>query len=719
MLNDLLSISNFSWATGLAQISATIITFMILLRFGVPGLNRQQTRIAGLIWIFAVTAEYWIGGPFSFAFKGIDIDMSLPFYLFLNETHDSGLYSHSFNGGTDVGANMAFSGQYISFERFLLGNLPIWVANMVQKLLSVGIGVWGTYLVARRFGRVERELALGLAFLYPLSHHFMIHHSWFHGLGYSIIPIAAYLCVCRYGKRHYIMGAVLVSGVFAISSSQPLGGMAFFASLILAAVLTEKQVLSKIVVVIGIPGTFVLANWHESLYAKALIGPLTFRGSDHTFAENRMVDVVSRLTADLSLSIEVSIIMLIAFVLLGIRQPKRLLFPLITCALALWSGTIINQFPWQSFGIPQFAGVNFGYIAYSITFIGLLVVSIICGSFPVIPYRKLVVIAAFSIALGKFAWYKTVNIPEWLSSGGLPVLTENIKRFQNPAWVPEAPFRVVSIPYRLSPNMASVVGLDALDGVSNLILRSTAYFWTRGVLNVRPNLVNGGFMMIKPPNLDFKCCNFYNVLNYMDLDFLRIANVGYIISTLPLQGGGLVQVAGQVDGSVPPRNNIPIVQRLGAYAETLVKPSIPYVYAVGSHLPRVYEARDIVISPKSASVDQYLALIGKHAMSRKAVVREDTDTSSFTFSKSLRIKEFRLVRDGFDITVSSPNGGSILINAPFMPFWKAEANGSPTHIVPANMIQMLVKAPAGSKEIKLSYKRPRIKDKFSAYLNTD
>ena len=95
------------------------------------------------------------------------------------------------------------------------------------------------------------------------------------------------------------------------------------------------------------------------------------------------------------------------------------------------------------------------------------------------------------------------------------------------------------------------------------------------------------------------------------------------------------------------------------------------------------------------------------------------DSSSFTFSKSLRIKEFRLVRDGFDITVSSPNGGSILINAPFMPFWKATPNGNPTKIVPANMIQMLVKAPVGSKEIKLSYKRPRIKDKFSAYLNTD
>ena len=110
---------------------------------------------------------------------------------------------------------------------------------------------------------------------------------------------------------------------------------------------------------------------------------------------------------------------------------------------------------------------------------------------------------------------------------------------KNPAWVPEVPFRVVSIPYRLSPNMASVVGLDALDAGTNLILRSTAYFWTRGVLNVRPNFVNGGFMMIKPPNLDFKCCNFYNVLNYMDLDFLRIANVGYIISTLPPKEGDL------------------------------------------------------------------------------------------------------------------------------------------------------------------------------------
>jgi uncharacterized membrane protein YfhO len=126
-----------------------------------------------------------------------------------------------------------------------------------------------------------------------------------------------------------------------------------------------------------------------------------------------------------------------------------------------------------------------------------------------------------------------------------------------------------------------------------------------------------------------------------------------------------------------------------------------------------------MISPKSASDDEYLALIGKHVLFRKAVVREDTDISPFNFSKSLRIKEIRLVRDGFHITVSSPNGGSILINAPFMPFWKATANGNPTKIIPANMIHMLVEVPAVSIEIKLSYIRPRIKDKFSYYLNTN
>jgi hypothetical protein len=100
--------------------------------------------------------------------------------------------------------------------------------------------------------------------------------------------------------------------------------------------------------------------------------------------------------------------------------------------------------------------------------------------------------------------------------------------------------------------MASVIGLDALDAGTNLILRSTAYFWTRGVFNVRSDFVDGGFMMIIPENLVFKCCNSYNVIKYMDLDFLRIANVDYIISTLPLKGGGLVQVAGPDNTSVPP-----------------------------------------------------------------------------------------------------------------------------------------------------------------------
>ena len=60
-----------------------------------------------------------------------------------------------------------------------------------------------------------------------------------------------------------------------------------------------------------------------------------------------------------------------------------------------------------------------------------------------------------------------------------------------------------------------------------------------------------------------------------------------------------------------------------------------------------------------------------------------------------------------------------MINAPFMPFWKATANGNPTKVVPGNMIHMLVEVPAGSIEVKLSYIRPRIKDNLSDYLNTN
>ncbi|NQU57175.1 MAG: hypothetical protein HQ513_08065, partial [Rhodospirillales bacterium] len=665
ILDSLVEFLGFSGVTGTAQLVVTIIAFVALYQFCPSALTRKQARLAGIIWVLLVTAEYWIAGPYSFVFEGTDTIMSIPFYIFINQAHDGGLYSHAFNGGMDIAASTAFSGQYISFERTLLDIAPIWVANMVQKILSVGLAFWGMYLVARRFGGSERVLALGLAALYPLSQHYMTHHSWFHGLGYALIPMAAYLCVFRFGKKHYLTGTILVSALYAISSSQPLGGMAFFVSLVLAVALTNKHKLSRLAVAIGIPGLFVLTNWAESLYAKALIGPLTFRGFEYSHAVESAGAMVKLLSDNLLFSVEVSVITAAALLLLVTRQPGRFIFLLLVCVLATWSGALLNQMPWQEIGLPPLAGVNFGYITFSITFIGLLVASMAGGVLRITPLSRTLAIVALSLALGKFAWYKAVNLPVWLSDGGLPVLSENIKRFQNPVWAPKQPFRVVSMPYRLSPNMAPAVGLDALDATSNLILRSTAYFWTRGVLDISPRLVNGGFMLIRPPGLDFKCCDSYNVTDFINLDFLRIANVGYILSTLPLYGGGLLQVAGPADSSAPPRNTLPRMQRITAYAGALIEPSPVYVYGVGEQLPRVYGARGVVVSPQTGDDDDYLALIGKHALSGKAVVRTEENITPFKFSKTLRVEDFRLVRDGFDITVHAPDGGSILVNAPF------------------------------------------------------
>ncbi|NQU58819.1 MAG: hypothetical protein HQ513_16445, partial [Rhodospirillales bacterium] len=538
------------------------------------------------------------------------------------------------------------------------------------------------------------------------------HHSWYHGLGYSLIPLAAYLCVFRYGRRHYFAGAILVSALYAISSSQPLTGMAFFASLALAVMVTQKHKLARMIFGIGIPGVLVVFNWAESLYAKVLIGPLTFRGDHYSFGLKDIGTVIDRFGVDLLLSTSVSILVVIALVLLAIRKPEKLMIPLLVSAVALWSGTILNQVPWRDFGLGLLSGFNFSYITHSITFVGLMVVALTDGILRIAPVSRFVAIAALSLALGKFAWFKAVNLPVWLSDGGVPVLSENIKKFQNPDWAPKQPFRVVTIPYRLAPNMPPAVGLDALDGLTSLVLRSSAYFWTRGVLDVSPSAAEAGFMMINPPELDYKCCNSYDVTDFMDLDFLRIANVGYILSTLPLHGGGLSQVAGPADANAPPRNTLPRMQRVAAYTDALIEPSPPYVYAVGNQLPRVFETHGVVMVPQAATVDDYLTQIGKHALSGKAVVRAEENVTPFTYAETLRVDNFQLIRDGFDIAVEAPDGGSVLINAPFMPFWQASADGQPVKIIAANMVHMLVQVPAGTHQIELRYKRPRLIDAF-------
>ena len=680
----------------------------------VPDLRRNGVRTIGAIWILMTTSEYWIAGPYSFVLDATDLLMSIPFYIFQNQINDGRLFSHAFNGGMDISAAMAMSGQFVSFERFLLDILPVWVANFTHKNMAVGIGFWGTYLVVRKAFEGDRMISLSLAALYPVTQHLIIFHSWVHGLGYPLIPLAAYLCVFRYGKRYYLAGAIFVSAFYSISSSQPLTGMAFFPTMVFSAMLCDTHRFRRMFVATILPAVFVFANWHESLYAKALIAPLTLRGAEFSWATSNFSKFISVLAYDLTQDWEVSLVAGIGLLLLATKSLKNTGIPMLVFFVALWSGALLNQIPWQEIGLTGMAGVNFRYIVYSTSFIALLVLAIAMLAIIELKFvglvRRITVATVLALAISKFVWYKAVTLPAWLTQGGLLTLTENLSRLKDQSWAPKEPFRVVTIPYRMSPNLASAAGLDALDATSNLVLDSTATYWIKAVTGAPKTTVDAGFMIIQPDGINYKCCLAYNVTKILNLEFLRIANVGYILSTLPLQGSNLKKVAGPLTDRFPPRNTLAVKERTMAYLEAIKNPAPVYIYGIGNAVPRVFVAQKIVLVENNISDEFFLRLIKQHASARRAVVKNTGNITLPITSNNLKIADYQLIPDGFDIKLKGDGAGSIVINAPYIPFWKAYADGKLVDVSSANLVHMIVSIPAGTGLLKLRYERPLFRD---------
>jgi hypothetical protein len=731
IIQEIVQLLGFAGMLTVTQIGVTVFVFAIVLRFGPPILTRNRSLMIGFGWVLLVTVEYWIAGPYSFVFGATDILLSLPFYSFLNQWHDGGMFSHAFNGGMDLSATMANAGQFISFEKWLARVEPMWVANMIQKILAVGLGFWGVYLLARRVAGTDRDLALGLAALYPLSQNLMIHHSWFHGMGYAVIPLAVYLCVFRYGKRYYYSGLILISAFHAISSTQPLSGMAFFPAMALAALLADSRRMLRMAHAIILPALFVIANWHESLFAKALIGPLTLRGKDYNWVATDIEKIFSNLSYDITHEWEVPAIAMIGLVLFWATRSRKLIVAMLVVCMALWTGVVLNQFPWGDIGAASLAGVNFRYTNYSARTIGLLVAAIAIGGInkrslagvhtmlawsQFVKIRTFVVAIVIALAIGKFAWYKAVNIPVWLSEGGLPVLTENMKRLQNRPWAPKEPFRVVTIPYRLSPNMAPAVGLDSFDATSQLILGSAAKYWMKAIIRGTVVGVDGGFMIFDPIEFDIKCCASYDISKHMNLEFLRIVNVGYILSTLPLYGDNLVKVSGPLEDIAPPRNKLPFKERISAYIDAIIDPSPIYVYAIGKALPRIYVAQGLIKVASDISDASFLDLIRQHAPARRAVIKNAADNAATVSADNLKITNYELVSDGFNVNLKGSTAGSVIINGSYMPFWKAYADGKAVKIASANMVHMIISVPPNTKSLKVRYERPLLIDKVKKQL---
>jgi hypothetical protein len=303
----------------------------------------------------------------------------------------------------------------------------------------------------------------------------------------------------------------------------------------------------------------------------------------------------------------------------------------------------------------------------------------------------------------------------WLVNGGLSGLTQAIDDLNNPLWLPKSRVRVVSMPYRLNGAFAMAAGLDTLDATLNL---STITSYWKHILDVPGSTKRGATVYSTHPGMgyagvDYRCCKSQKLSDFVSLDLLKIANVGFVLSVIPLHGDDIVQVAGPTGEAPIPLGNTKKINQIIPFMDLLLNPLPIRVYSIGKPLPRVFAATSLEKVTYGDDTREFFEVVKKNAINGGAVI-SDADVvnnlPTIPLSKHpLKVESWIIDGDTVRATLSG-GAGYIILNIPYTPFWTAMANGKQKHIYSVNGAQMMAPVSDGTNTISFKYSRPRIRD---------
>jgi|GEM_PF-1726082 len=693
------------------QILSAIIGGTLFAIFKCLPTSRRGVVAFGFFWVLICTAEFWILGPWSFITMSNELDYAPPFYTYLKSWHDGGSYTHAWAGGGDIYSMMATGAQYLSIERELVGFMPFWMANAVHKIFVAGIGFFGCYRSSRALN-ADRSLATALAAFCVLAFDFVVDTTWFTGVGYAIIPLAVYIIVFRIGRPHYWLGVSIIAFSHA-SSSEPVHSIPVLMTVLsIAALFFATRKLPTILAAILIMMLFVLFNWHEVLF-----------GLNRFSAETNRSSV--GLSGWGSLAVEWETFLFVTgrygflpILIMALLLPLRLRAFEATLRIgavitSLLVGPILLFMPWSAFGLGFIDAVNFRYVYSAAPFVCLLVLATTVPKLLNIKHFAMILIVATTA--GNFAWYKAYHAAVWLSEGGVANFNdERIPVSPNDALA--SGVRVVSVPYRWSANHAPAMGFNALDGFPNLLSLRLKTYWEKGVMDPERRRENkplspGNSNFLQPVGIDFDCCPSFDLSSIIDIPLLGVANVGLVLSAVPLTGSGIRQIAGPVGPTAVPNKSGPLLDRIFGLIVLNFFPPELRVYQVSQYLPSVYVAHRIETYKDDFPTKDLLDSIAQNGINATALVSETANVHLHA-EPSLRLADVKRTADGYIVNVEAPDGGVIIFNKVASQFWQAVIDGTVTETVPVNMIHTAVQIPPHARNITLRFHRPLLRERL-------
>ena len=675
-----------------------------------------------LLWAVVYLFEYYFLGENSYIHMDDEGDHFIPYVMYLLNGHLGGQFGHGLSGGNDVYSSFSPGLQLVSPELIWFSLFPVWIAILVHKAIIVTVGFWGAYLLCRRSVQADVYVSAAVAALFTVSNQYLIYASYTIGSSLVFLPLAIYVLVVRSERADYFRYAVPCLIVTAIYLDPTHVTEPMFAGLALAAVLF-KRINFKVALSLVLLFLAQLANWAEPLYAMAQMAALTQRGGGIEAASFTLEGAVEavRFMFERASENRVNLIALGVLAVLWLRRDAFKWPATVSLAGVFVIYLTAVLFPWREIGLGPLGRLSHQYIMLAVA--GLLLAPMARAAMVFSPPgggseglgRRMGPILVLALAAGMLVHFKAYNFANLLYHGGQSQYY-TVGAAAEDDWRPSEPFRVITLRVRdLGPEPGLAYGFyghEALDVYLMLEPRERSSFIKSGVMGRNDSSV-GTDPRLMVDWSRWRNGKYRGIGEQVSLPLLRVANVGFILSPLPLEEKGVRLIAGPP--APPPTREArsrDLMGYLGHRIGRLFDFNDLYVYALANPYPQVFAPGRIVRVRNGLTETAFIEAVEKAASSPgfPVVAGQAQAETLGRQSPGFRVLEFAKVRDGFTARIQSPDGGVVAVNTVAVPFWKAHADGKPLEIVPVNHIQMAVRVPPGAREVRFQYRRPSVAD---------
>lgn len=655
----------------------------------------------GVLWLLLVQGDALLG-PFAHLEWG-DGDRLFQGYFPYLAQQSGARFLAEIMGGTDRYALGRIGGEYFSPRLLLLHIFPLWAVTLVFRFAVGAAALCGTYLFCRRAVGAPREVSLAFAMMYTVAFDFTATLTFLYGLSLAGMPLLLYLL---YRGRWLQLAAY---GALYIGTADPI----YWLPLLWVMVISTRLWLKPrsdfhLAAGLALLSAAWIANYADTLLAFTQMLPWSARGSAATSLGQALSQHLDWLIGpELRFNhggplyfLPVGFSVLVAVLC---RNGRTAIAAGGAIAVAL-AQPFLGAVPWTRLGLPFLASYRW-YWEYGAFALALFAAASACAALEDekrrVAWSRWAAGGAIAMGLAMLMLFKAQVFLLSATRGNISNLTA-IPNLVADDWRTDRQSRVVGVPTRIDPNSLVNYGFSTLDGGATLVHGALHQFWVEGVARTGPlpsrEMLGFG---LSPEFQD--CCDPLAIDAMADVNLLRLANVGYLVSYRALSSPLLTQVAG------------PAAQTRPSALSLAFGPAAPaFVYRLSSPMGLAYAATGVTRVPDDIRPPELIAQLRLHALAGGAVMREG-DIAALGLNPAARSANgtVRPCRTGagYRIDLADWSGGVLLLNVPYLPWWTAVTQaGETVPIGPANLIQMAMNVPGGARSLFLTYDRALISD---------